>query len=760
MRKSLLVALLLGSLAVVGLGAPVGALGVGDANQAACPNEALEGFREYLADCRGYEMVTPPLKNGYAVGVVAVSGDGSRVLGQATGGFAGAGSNSAGEGSFYEFVRSGSGWATSALNPPAAQFTTQSLATVSDDFQRTLWIMHGSSQSVYADDLYVREGDGSFVLVGPMVPPAAVAGSPAGSTPGSGCFCSVVGASSDLSHILFSQQESVLFWPGDTTVRETSFGSLYEYVGTGDAQPALVGVSDGDTVVNGVTLPAGSLISDCGISLGSRYQNDSYNAVSASGETVFFTAGKGGCEGAVTGPSVDELYARLGGVQTVAVSEPTPAQCEACSTSARAPAVFQGASEDGSKAFFLTEQELLPEATGMNLYEYDFDSPPGEKIVRVSADSGEAGVQAGVLGVARVSDDGSHVYFVATGALTGANAEGAAPVLGGDNLYVFERDAVYPAGRLAFVGTLAEADAQDWSSEDVRPVQATPDGRFLVFDSAADLTPRDVSSEPQVFEYDAQTERLVRVSVGANGYPAGTLSADERGAFIPRQLYQGQAAKRPAVASALAVSADGSVVAFDSVGGLTPGAEVAAAAGAVSVYEYRSAGSIADGDVYLVSDGQDTTGAGQDTTGTGLVGIDPSGGDVFFDTYDPLVSQDVDTQTDVYDARVDGGFPAAVAPSVCEGEACQGAPGVSPSFVGPGSVSGVGGGNLPPPPPPSSGPVGGGSPKARPLTRAQRLSGALRVCRRERRRRERVVCEARARRRFGKRFNSGRKGGR
>ncbi len=187
--------------------------------------------------------------------------------------------------------------------------------------------------------------------------------------------------------------------------------------------------------------------------------------------------------------------------------------------------MFQGASEDGSKAFFLTEQELFAGARGMNLYEYDFDDPLHEKLVRVSTGSEEPEVQ----GVARVSEDGTHVYFVAKGVLSGRNAEGREPVLGGENLYVFERDAVYPAGRVAFVATLSPADLVDWEAEDERrPVQVTPDGRFVVFQSVADLTAGDTSSEPQVFEYDAVAERLVRVSTGQAGYASGLANGCEQ----------------------------------------------------------------------------------------------------------------------------------------------------------------------------------------------------------------------------------------
>jgi hypothetical protein len=322
------------------------------------------------------------------------------------------------------------------------------------------------------------------------------------------------------------------------------------------------------------------------------------------------------------------------------------------------------------------------------------------------------------------------------------------PVAGGENLYVFERDVAHPAGRLAFIATLSEEDSRDWAASDFdRAAQATPDGRFLVFQSVADLTPGDVSSQPQIFEYDASQEKLVRVSVGATGYADGLASADAHGALIVGQTYAGRA--RPAESSTnLAVSDDGSRVVFQSVGALAPGAEVAAAAGASSVYEYRSSGSIANGNVYLISDGKDIV-----MPGAGLSGVSASGGDVFFWTADPLLAQDTDSQFDLYDARVDGGFPAPVAP-VCEGQACQGALPGSPSFGVVGSSSAPGGGDLPPS---SQGSVV--KPKARVLTRAQKLAVALRACR-QKPRRKRGLCEAQARRRYRLGSNGRGKGGR
>jgi hypothetical protein len=734
-------------LPILALSAPT-AMATGDANTASCPNEALTGFREYLADCRAYEMVTPQFKDGgQFLFVEAISADGSRVRTTSHGGYGGVGANHSY--AIYESVRSGSGWATSAVVPPLSRFPAQLSVGISAHVSGSVWAARERSQSASAEDLYLREADGSMVKIGPEVPPYATEGPAA---EGYAVFekpIRTAGVSDDLSHVLF-EAASIYggLWPGDTTQPSSSFAanSLYEYVGTGNSRPMLVGV-DGE----------GRLISECATVLGSSeghsYSKDVYNAISGNGETVFFTA-VGRAEdsecSSQRSPEFNEVYARVGQfpIDTVPLSEPRYSDCERCQTGvatpnsppvAEASAEFQGASRDGSKAFFLTEQELFKEDTGLNLYEYDFDNPAGRKIVRVSIGS----TQPEVKGVARVSEDGTHVYFVAGGVLTeGANREGNAPVPAGDNLYVFERDAAHPGGQVTFIGTLLAKDRNDWRHEDRRAVQATPDGRFLVFQSFADLTPGDTSSQQQVFEYDAAREELVRVSAGEAGYGAGSESADAHPASISIQEYLNVTEEnRAAATTRLAVSADGSVVEFTGTGALTRSAVTAGEAGVASVYEYRSSGSLADGGVHLLSGGASAL------AGTRAMGLDPSGADAFFLTADSLLPQDGDTVFDLYDARSGGGF-AAQAPAGCAGEGCQGAPGVAPSFTGAGSVSQPGGGNLVAPPAP--GPVVTPTPTPTPksLSRAQKLAVALRSCR-GKPRRKRVVCEAQARRRFG-----------
>src|SRR5271166_2691512 len=375
-----------------------------------CPNESSPGFRSYLPACRAYELVSPVFKEGYGLGgssgAIVVSGDGLRVLTSSLGIFAGTESGSDGSGGpYYEFSRTPSGWVVSGVSPSAAAFPAQALLGVSSDLETTLWLLHTGAQSIFTEDLYLRARDGSLVEIGSLVPPAAAVGPPAGEFQEffySARETRYAGASADLSHVLFSiAGENTPLWPGDTSLNTVSSNSLYEYSGAGHARPELVGVSDGSTLVNGKLRAAGALISDCATFLGSR--SDVYNAISADGSTVLFKAEGRNESTECSPPSVEdapevgELYARLDQEQTVPISEPSHGACPVCRVPAkkaegRREGVFAGASENGAKVFFTTEQELLAGAKGTNLYEYDFDNPEGAgsgRIMRVSTGRSE-----------------------------------------------------------------------------------------------------------------------------------------------------------------------------------------------------------------------------------------------------------------------------------------------------------------------------------------------------------------------------------
>jgi hypothetical protein len=726
------------------------ALATGDADTASCPNEAAEGFRDYLPACRAYELVSPPFKDGLQVQqVMAIAPDGAHLIGESLGTFAAAQSNYSG--TQYKLSRTGTGWTSESIAPHDSEFPANRFLASAPEAERTLWELRRTSQSIYAQDLYVREQDGAFVEVGPMIPPALAAGPTAGFNQTFGYLseASYTAASADLSHVLFTAISSVR-WPGDTTRTEND-PSLYEYTGTGNAVPRLVGVSDGATVVNGEALAPGRLISDCGTVLGSEL--DTYNAVSADGNVVLFTAqghDTQGCESATQAPAVKELYARVDGIQTVPISEPTPIACEQCNTTAPAAAEFQGASRDGSKIFFLSEQELLPGATKMNLYEYDFSNPRLQKLLRVSGPTGTPEVS----GVMRVSEDGSHVYFVARGVLAGENHEHHAPAEGAANMYVFERDAAHPGGHITFVATLAPGDASDWMQADMRPVQTTPDGRFVVFQSVAQLTPNDSSVLPQIFEYDAATEELVRVSTGQAGFANGIGHANNHPAEISEQRYIVNSFPSEA-GNQLAISADGASVLFSSTGALTEAAEPAEALGATSVYEYRSHGAIGQGNVFLISGGADAP--DENDRGALPRGLDASGNDAFFTSVNALLGVDGDSQVDVYDARVAGGFASAGTGAGCEPAACAGPASLPLMFGAPASM-GVAGASTATPPAAHPGPPAPVRP-SRTTKSAQRrkLARALQACKR-RAHRARLDCEQRARRRYAGKQNLRSKG--
>ena len=624
----------------------------GDVNRASCPNEASSGFRGYLPDCRAYEMVTPPFKGGFPVSIEDISESGSRLNMFSFGAFSHP--EDTGElGASYLADRSSDGWALAPFDAAYSTFPGFRVEAVSPDLAKSLWFARPSSQSSIPNIYLGDSPRGPFEEVGPSGPVGL--GERA---------LTLEGVSQDLSHSLYEALAASVgrgsrLWPGDETA-PLGQPSLYEYAGANNIEPRLVGVSNVGPVAS---IAVSHLISECGTYLGGlvNHRESAYNAVSKDGNTVFFTAlGRdyGECGSADVGviePPVNELYARVDGTQpdahTVAISEPSPADCSECSLSGEDDAEFRGASFDGSKVFFTTKQHLFLSATGTgsNLYEYDFDGPAGRRVTLVSAAGDPVGAE--VQKVARVSDDGSHVYFLARGILTtAANAFGKDAEEGAENLYVYERDAAYPNGRVAFIGT-----------GPVGTAQATPDGRFLVFTSTTDLTPDQGESieAGQVFEYDTKDGVLARVSRGEGGYDKDGNSS-VYAADIPEQLMSESIPI--AKFTGLAVSADGAYVFFSSEDSLTP----RAVSGLNNVYEYH------EGRVALISDGVDLVNVNGESA-VALVGTVPSGGDVYFQTADQLVEQDGDTLLDVYDARVDGGFLAVPKSPNCAEDACQGA---------------------------------------------------------------------------------------
>ncbi len=181
-----------------------------------------------------------------------------------------------------------------------------------------------------------------------------------------------------------------------------------------------------------------------------------------------------------TAPPVDELFARLHESETVSsrrprqpIARPRPARARPLPTrSSRAPrAMAQRPSSPPPSSSPTRRARMPPAATAPSARSVPAapkpmkaaatststtsTTRPGKTSSLVSAGSATPHVQ----GVARISQDGSHVYFVAQGVLTGTpNSQGQTAQAGEENLYVFERDAAFPNGRTPFVATVASSD--------------------------------------------------------------------------------------------------------------------------------------------------------------------------------------------------------------------------------------------------------------------------------------------------------------
>jgi hypothetical protein len=482
----------------------------------------------------------------------------------------------------------------------------------------------------------------------------------------------VVGASRDLGVVVLQSDNPALVEGGRCKADVCSEPLLPSlYVWAGGELGRLAVQSDGE--------PIGS----CGAALGSgviaRDEDVDDGAVSADGSKVFFTApipldeveyrqleGVKGCA-TKTGENPAEVYVRSG-EETIEVSAPEEGAPE---HRAAHEAVFFGASEDGSRVFFASEGELTANDKGvhdMELYEYDTETG---KLTRVSAgDSGDAagdvvpfGTRStGVLGESLkdvvVSSDGSHVYFVARDVLAPANAEGAAPVAGEENLYVYDTQ----TGRTAFIakGSGSEAAERD---EYVTAPETTVDGRFLLFQGG--VLGR---GSLQLYRYDAGDEGLVCVSCGP-GFPSGVSLVAPLG-------LQGAAGRFPAHA----IAEDGSVF-FNTEASLVP----QDTNGVADVYEWD------EGTISLLS-------SGRDPLPSDFLGASPNGANVFFGTHARLVPADTSGGGNVYDARVCTALEPCIAAALareglCEGDACS-HPAVAPSDATPASATFTGPGDL------------------------------------------------------------------
>jgi hypothetical protein len=452
------------------------------------------------------------------------------------------------------------------------------------------------------------------------------------------------------------------------------------------------------------------------------------NAISRDGRRVFWSA------------SSDRIYVRENPVGegpecadeaspcTVAVSQ--AAEEEAGSSGSQ----FWTAAEDGSKALFTT-------GTPAKLYEFRL------------ADRSTHLIAGKVLGLLGASGDASRSYLASEEALGGMNAEGKSATAGKNNFYFYE------AGSFHFIGTsVNEGNHSPFSATPIEHTsRVSADGLHAVFMSAASLTGYDntdaVSGEAdsEVFVYDASANggagRLDCVSCNPTGARPRGMFTSEIGSKVSGGAKLWTAGLIPTFENVLyaprVLSDSGGRVFFDSYDALVP----ADTNGTEDVYEWEVPGTgncKESSSSYSPSDGGcvDLISSGKSPLESKFADASTSGDDVFFTTLASLVPQDPGL-VDMYDARVDGGFPTPPpTPASCEGEACQ-SPAVGLTDMTPGTLSFSGAGNL------LGQPMGQINAKSKTvaLSRAQKLARALKACAKKPKR-KRAACRSRARKQY------------
>lgn len=714
-----------------------------------------------LPDGRAWELVSPPNKHGAPIepigfegGMIQAAAAGGAVTYVARGpiGEESKATRSPEENQLFSVRDPRTGWSTQDITTPHEElslllinelaeyklFGEDLSSAVVEPLGATPLSPHTTERTPYR-----READGEFV---PLVTAANVPSETKfggeleeeGTRWGDGV--KYVAATPDLSHIALSSRQALT--AGFKEGFKSNLRSLYELTGGAltlvsvltDGTPA---AEDGRQAKLGESWPTPGM----------------RGAISSDGTRVFFNAGS-------------ELLMRdVGLSKTIELDKAQPG-----ATGASGSGGFQAASTDGSRVFFTDTTRLTADSTARegepDLYMCEIGVVAGEPTcaltdLTVDHTPGEAAnVQKLVLAL---DTTGAHIYFVAKGVLTDVlNARGEHALPGSPNLYEYDTG----SREIHLVAVLSSNDLHGVNSAGLvgSTARVSPNGRYFAFMSQRSLTGydnRDARSgqpDAEVFLFDADSGALHCVSCDPSGArPHGLfdsthqlladLPADWGERWIAAMLPGWTAPGGEEFSYQSRFVSDSGRTFFDASDGLVP----QDTNGVMDVYQYEPPGvgncattattyaSAAGGCVGLISSGTSP----QEST---FLDASENGDEVFFLTAARLTTNDVDSAFDVYDAHACSASslcpPAASSIPACEGDSCQN-PGSPPNDSTPGSLTYQGPGNLTPP---TIKPVA--RPKAKTLTRAQRLTKALKVCHAKRGKKRRT-CEKTARKNYG-----------
>lgn len=682
----------------------------------------VAAFRTYgassepLPDNRGWELVSPGLKNSADVGGPIQSRglvDASSIHIQA-----GASSGEAitytswisfgnGDGgpptSQYLSDRTPSGWQTENISPFGAQseFFRPPYMGFDSDLRFGVFKVGETSLApgcpVERENFYLREADGTVRCLTPEEPNAQ--------QKINYCF-TYGGASEDGTRVFFSAKVP---YAGATEsaegAGEVHRWSLYEFhegqihvvnILPGQSEPA----DPGEYTTFGMRSPE----------FCQTGQTVLRHAISPDGARVVWTYWPD-----LNKQKPSQLMMRINGTETIQLDKHRSG-----SDSKSGDGIFWAASRDDSIVYFTDPHRLLTGSKAEagsssgdpgkpDLYRYEVE---GEELTDLSKP--KANEPADVRGVLGASDDGSVVYFLAKGALTPPSEENQAgehAEAGKNNLYVY--DANQEEGKTTFIAQLSGEDNLDWTSQPQSITsRVTPDGKHLAFLSVEsqklagyDNTlaaksgrfssgkhcsfSEELGGNPRIeggpncqeaFVYDAEADSLTCASCNpTNARPIGP-------AFLPGWTSMSEGPRY--------LSDDGTKLFFESFDTLSGADENDKR----DIYEFELAGSgscseespaydpASGGCHFLITDGK-----GEDEAH--LIDASADGRDVFFSTRSVLSGWDVNENFDIYDAREGGGFPEPSPVEPCLGEACKPAASTPPSSGSPTTPNFRGAGN-------------------------------------------------------------------
>jgi hypothetical protein len=618
-----------------------------------------------LPDNRGYELVSPPAKNGADVLLMSskthAATDGNAVSFSALNAFGPA--NGTSSDVQYLSRRDGkttNGWSARAINPPGGPVTLDALtygnlpsfeAAFTPDLSAAVyrsWRPLTDAPNVAdVSNLYrISDLDGSSqqyqLLSGSAVPLVIL-------PPPFDVFALFVrsalnGTSRDLSHVVFQSPWNLT---GDGSFSFT--GNLYEYAE--GAGVRLVGrvPSSPDTECDDATstpcVDAGS--SQAGVPVSSGFAQYSAGMVSDDGSRILFQVPAGGTDGAI--------YMREDGVRTFQLNA-----SEKTTPDSPGTAQAWGMTPDGSHVFFTTTEALIDGQPG-GLYMWDRSAPAGSRLTLLSGDGSGGGLE--VTGYVGASSDGGYVYFMGNGQIVPGEPSGVL-----DGLFLWHDGAVAYIGRFSVPGEVAiNTPRAVWNSQRfARAARVSSDGRSLLFgvesdagfrgrggfvgyDHGSGCTFTASGSCRELYLYRADTGGLVCVSCNLRSPVARGDALTDTLAAVSASL--------PTQHQPQALTDDGRRVFFNTPEALVPEDSNER----WDAYEY----DVPSRTVHLLS-------TGKEPSDSYFLEATANGDDVFIVTRQRLVGWDVDDNYDLYDVRVNGGFPEPVTPAPqCAGETCR-----------------------------------------------------------------------------------------